>query len=59
MSQERHWGGYIVNVLGFSEISSYYDPLEGVIKNFESNSTFSSTIILFASIYSKKGFPTE
>jgi hypothetical protein len=41
----------------FPDISSYYDPLQVVIKNFELNCIFSSTLILFASIYCKKGFP--
>jgi hypothetical protein len=43
----------------FPEISSYYDPLQAMIKNFDLNCIFSSTLISFASIYCVKGFPTE
>jgi hypothetical protein len=41
------------------KISSYYAPLQAAIKNFKSNCIFSSTLILFASIYCKKGIGTE
>jgi hypothetical protein len=41
----------------FPEISCFYDPLQAVIRNFELNCIFPSTLILFASIYCKKGFP--
>jgi hypothetical protein len=40
----------------FPEISCFYDPLQAVINNFELNCIFSSTLILFASIYCKKAF---
>jgi hypothetical protein len=35
-------------------MSSYYAPLQVVIKSFEINYTFSSILILVASIYCKK-----
>jgi hypothetical protein len=38
----------------FHKISSYYAPLQAVIKSFEINYTFSSILILVASIYCKK-----
>jgi hypothetical protein len=42
----------------FPEISSYYDPLQVVIKNLELNCLILSTLILFASIFFvKNAFP--
>jgi hypothetical protein len=55
MSQEKRWGGYIVDALGFFyKISSFYALLQALIKSYEINYTFSSILILVASIYRKK-----